>query len=78
MHGERFTALCFRIAVSIFLHSPPSPPRIRVTEIPRRINSTNIFTSKGDDFDNLVLSLALFPPLHIIFCNHFHKFGYLN
>jgi len=32
------------------------------TEIPRRINSTNIYTSKGDDFDNLGLSLAPFPP----------------
>jgi hypothetical protein len=39
------------------------------TEIPRRINSTNIFTSKGDDFDNLVLSLASFPQLYIIFCD---------
>jgi len=37
-----------------------------ITEIPRRINSTNIFTSKGDDFDNLVLSLASFPPVFII------------
>jgi len=54
MHGERFTALCFRTVVSIFLHSPPSPPRIRVTEIPRRINSTDIFTLKGDDFENLI------------------------
>jgi hypothetical protein len=34
--------------------SPPSPPRIRVTEIPRRINSTDIFTLKGDDFENLI------------------------
>ena len=38
---------------------------IHVTEIPRRINSTNIFTSKGDDFDNLVI-LASFPPVFIL------------
>jgi hypothetical protein len=37
------------------------------TEIPRRINTTNIFTSKGDDFDNHFFSLAPFPPVSIIF-----------
>ena len=40
-----------------------------MSEIPRRINSTNISTSRGDDFDNLVLSLASFPPVCIIFCD---------
>ena len=39
----------------------------RNTKMPRRMNSTNLFTSKGDDFDNLVLSLASFPPVSIIF-----------
>ena len=34
-----------------------------ITEIPHQINSTTIFTSRGADFDKLVLSLALFPPL---------------
>ena len=29
-----------------------------MSEIPHRINSTNLFTSKGDDFDKLVLSLT--------------------
>ena len=42
-------------------------PNLRYTEIPRRINSANIFTSKGDDFDNLVLILGSFPPVWIIF-----------
>jgi hypothetical protein len=30
------------------------------------MNSINIFTSKGDDFDNLVFILASFPPVCII------------
>jgi hypothetical protein len=42
------------------------------------MNSTDIFTSKGDDFDNLVLSLDPFPQLCIIFVIHFHKFGHLK
>jgi hypothetical protein len=33
-----------------------------ITEIPRRINATNIFNSKGDDFENPGLILASFPP----------------
>jgi hypothetical protein len=41
--------------------------KLTYTEIPRRINSTNIFTSKGDDFDNFVLSLSSFPPVCLIF-----------
>jgi hypothetical protein len=40
---------------------------IHFTEILRRINSTNIVTSKGDDYDNLCLSLASFPPACIKF-----------
>ena len=49
------------------------------TEIPRRMNSTNIFTSKGDDFDNLGLSIASF----ISACNIFGgparlKAGYIE
>jgi hypothetical protein len=31
------------------------------------MNSINTFTSKGDDFDNLVRSLPSFPPVGIIF-----------
>ena len=38
-------------------------------EIPRRMNSINIFTSKDDDFDNLVFILASFPPVCIIYCD---------
>jgi hypothetical protein len=45
------------------------------TEIPRRINSTNIFTSKGDDFDNLILSLASFPAVCIIFGDPLSQIG---
>jgi hypothetical protein len=35
---------------------------ILLTEFPRRIKSTSIFTSEGDNFDNLDLSLAQSPP----------------
>jgi len=38
-----------------------------ITENPHRINSTNIFTSKGDGFDNLGYILASFPPACIKF-----------
>jgi hypothetical protein len=48
------------------------------TKITRRINSTNIFTSKGDNFDNLVLISASFPPSCIgvgdgVGAQHHHK-----
>ncbi|HXQ32835.1 MAG TPA: hypothetical protein VN843_02315, partial [Anaerolineales bacterium] len=38
-------------------------------EIPRRIKAINIFISRVDDFDYLVVSLASFPPMCIIFCD---------
>jgi len=49
-----------------------------LTEIPRRINSTHIFTSKGDEFDNLGLILASLLPSCIGVCDgegtqHHHK-----
>jgi hypothetical protein len=44
-------------------------------ESPRRINSINIFTSKGDDFDNLVLILASFHPLCIYFKMELQRIG---
>ena len=33
-----------------------------MSEIPRRITSTNIFTLRSDDFNNLGLSIASLPP----------------
>jgi hypothetical protein len=51
-------------------------PQNHPTEIPRRINSTNIFTSKGDDFDKLGLIIPSFPPFCIIFRDPFHKIGH--
>jgi hypothetical protein len=41
------------------------------TEIPRRIKAIHIFISRVDDFDYLVVSLASFPPMCIIFCDRF-------
>ena len=49
-----------------------------ITEIPRRINSTNIFTSKCGDFDNLILSLASFLQCASFIGIRFHKIGHLK
>jgi hypothetical protein len=52
------------MAASRSIDEPEQPT---ITKIPRRINSTYIFISKGDDFDNLILSIASFPPACIKF-----------
>jgi hypothetical protein len=41
-----------------------------ISEIPRRIKAISIFISRIDDFDDLVVNLASFPPICIIFCDH--------
>lgn len=43
--------------------------KLRYTEIPRRIKAINIFISRVDDFDDLIVSLAAFSPMRIIFCD---------